>query len=1113
MTTTREQIQQLEAAIAAQESLRPLLGDTVVAVSVQALQAQLAQLQGYLPPELAAKIRALGRIEGERRQVTILFADLSGFTALSEQLDPEEMTAIMNDALQEMAQAVYAWEGYIDKFIGDAVMAVFGAPIAHEDDPERALRAALAMRAQMDGLNRRHQARLPAPLTLHIGINTGLVIAGTVGSDSRQSYTMMGDSVNTAARLEHAAQPNQILVSRTTYRLTQLAFTFAALDPILVKGKQEPVVVYELIAARRTPEKRRGVKDMQDVFLGREAELSRLQDLAAALGNGHGHVVVVSGEAGMGKSRLMATWRQQLADQAVWVEGRAFHHTTTLPYGPFLDLLRRVVGIKDEDAEAQARARFTRAIQTWEGAGPDAPALLALLLGLALQEEERRFLDSLADDRIRRRLRDALTAFLLHLGQDQPMVLVLEDMHWADTSSLELIEHLLPHAAGRALIVVLVLRSYSSDMPSRLSQYLEDLAPDRRTHLALQPLSTDQSTTMVQRLLGQTALPPALTHILTAKAEGNPFFVEEVLRMLIDRGALIRDPAAGWVATSVLDQLTVPDTLQGVVMARLDRLYPETKWVLQQAAVIGRIFLYRVLIHLEGTRDLDTDLSLLEREELIRERARDPEIEYIFKHALTQEVAYQSLLAARRKDLHRRTAETIEQLFADRLSEFYPILAKHFSEGEAWESAIDYLIRSGDLATRLYAHPEARSHYHAALRALAHLPITPAWQRMRVDTTIRLVKVGYLTEAPQVSVDRLLAAEAWTKDLLEQAEDDTADRLRLARVHYWMGTTLVLHVGGLPAAIPYFAQVLPIAQATDDAELLVVPSMIMGRGLTVRGNFVEACPLFVRILPLLAQAEDWTEWILTTVFLGLAQAACGDYVQGVQAIVAARDKAYALGNTTGQVYGHMFLAAASVHGGDSALMLAESQRAFQAAVASGDRLYEYFSAGYQAWAYSRLGDHAAAARWLATCMALCETLGGQLVLSDWFAAAAAEVALNAGDWQVAQERAAAAVDQAGAIGGIFALGLAERIWAQALMAGGVTDRARLEPHLAASVAALGAGGARLEAARSHAVWAEVCLKTADAADAARYRAEALAPLREAGLDAEAGLVEDYLARM
>ena len=365
--------------MAAQEALRPTLGDAVVEVTLTALRAQLesllggqkadgqpraelsseallAQLQSYLPKQLADKMRASGKIEGERRQVTVIFADISGFTALSERLDPEEVASLVNDCLKELVQAVYEYEGMVDKFVGDCIMAVFGAPVALEDDADRALRATLSMRERLQGFNRRWIEKLGQPLDLHIGVNTGMVIAGNVGSDLRMSYTVIGDTVNTASRLEGAAKAGQVFVSRNTYRLTRGAFAFQELEPVQVKGKRDSLNVYELLHAKVQPDKARGVEGLASPLVGRERERQGLAKCVEELKRGRGQIVMVLGEAGIGKSRLISEIRQREGRDLTWLEGRSFAFSRALSYGPFLDLLRRYASIADEDSEAEARA-------------------------------------------------------------------------------------------------------------------------------------------------------------------------------------------------------------------------------------------------------------------------------------------------------------------------------------------------------------------------------------------------------------------------------------------------------------------------------------------------------------------------------------------------------------------------------------------------------------------------------------------------------------------------------------------------------------------------------------------------------------------------------------
>ncbi|MBN2393465.1 MAG: AAA family ATPase [Anaerolineae bacterium] len=703
MSDLEEQISKLKTAIAVQETLRLTLGDVVADTTIAALRAQLdalraqrqatahpklvpeqllERLKSYLPQGLAEKMQGVGHIEGERRQVTVLFADISGFTALSEKLDPEQVVALTNAVLKEMAIAIYQYEGYVDKFLGDAVMAVFGAPVAHEDDAERALRAALLMRERLEAFHQRQAHLLSPPLSIHIGVNTGTVIAGNVGSDLRMSYTVMGDTVNTASRLEDASKPGQILVSRATYRLVRGAFTFLALEPIRVKGKQEPLTVYELQQAKSVPLKMRGLRNLASAFVGRESEMAQLRAVLDDMNAGRGCVVSVSGEAGIGKSRLMAEWRAEILsdERATWLEGRCLAYTTSIPYGPFLDLIRRYAGIREEQSEDAARERLNAVAERFFPGDAEVKAVFASLLALQLSDKERDLLKMLPGEQLRKRLFALLEAFFVQLAKEHPILLVIEDMHWIDATSLELTEHLLALVENLPFTVVGVSRQQPGAVPSLAKAQAQH--PERFTALTLEPLSGDNSLEMVAQLLTIDELPPALQNLIVNKAEGNPFFVEEVIRMLIEHGTLHqaeRGSGVRWEATSLIETIAVPDTLHGLLMARLDRLPAETKWLAQQASVIGRIFLYRVLQHIvESNAYIDKDLDRMQHDDLIRERMRDPELEYMFCHALTQEVAYESLLAERRKELHRKVGKAMEAIFAGRIAEFTVVIGEHY---------------------------------------------------------------------------------------------------------------------------------------------------------------------------------------------------------------------------------------------------------------------------------------------------------------------------------------------------------------------------------------------------------------------------------------------------
>jgi class 3 adenylate cyclase/tetratricopeptide (TPR) repeat protein len=1122
MATLEEQIAQLEAAIAAQEALRPTVGDAVVDAATAALRTQLdalraqqaaetaagalapdellERLQSYLPEGLADKMRATGAIEGERRQVTVLFADIAGYTALSETLDPEEVSDISSGILKELAQAVYQYEGYVDKFLGDAVMAVFGAPVAHEDDPERALRSALDMRERLERFNRLHIDRLGRPLALHVGVNTGTVVAGSVGSDLRMAYTVMGDTVNTASRLEGAALPGQILVSRDTYRLARAAFTFLALEPIRVKGKRDMLDVYELHQAKLVPSKARGLRDFAPVFVGRRAEMQQLNEVMDGLQDGRGRIVAISGEAGIGKSRLMAEWQAQIRPLVTWIEGRCLAYKSVVPYGPFLDMLQRLADITADHTEDMARWRLDVFVQHFFPGSLEAKAIFANLLVLPLSQEERDLLAMVTPKQVRQRLFDLVTSLVSQLAAEQPVVLVIEDAHWADAASRELFEHLF--ALTDTLPVVLASISREPPDEAFRARYA-----DKLTDIQLTPLQEDTSTEMVAKLLEVPELPSNLRQLVVGKAEGNPFFVEELIRTLIERGALAQTEDGGWEVTPLIETITVPDTLNGLLMARLDRLPPRTKWLAQQAAVIGRFFLYRVLRHMvETSAGMDEDLGQMEREDLIRERARDPELEYMFRHALTQEVAYQSLLGPRRRELHRKVAEAMETVFADRLAEHVPFIAEHYSQAEAWPQAHAYHTRAGDSAARLYAYTEARHHYRRALDAINKLEETDDTRRLHIDTALHHVTVSDRSIAPEENLAHLTTAEQKLQALSEP------DLQRLVRVQYWKGRMLTL-AGAQGEAAGYFAQVLQKAEQLEDKEMLVIPTFSIGMLSFMQGAFDKAAGLLGQVITSFEQAENWTDWVIAVAFRGLALAGMGNYLTGVAEIERALARAQELNVLTEVATAGSALAWAHILGGDLPAAEKAGRMVVEVSSRSEDRLVEFIGYFVQGWAQARSGNLPAAGPSMAQAQAIVDERHGQVFYADWFVAALAELAFRAGDTGQAIGLAQKSIEIAAHFDATMGPGMARRVWGQALAAQTPPHWDEAKEQLAQSLSLLEAGQNRLEAARTEVAWGAVCRDQGDYAGAREHWAKAAVQWETSSLAGELQAVQALTAQL
>ena len=1133
MTVVADQIAQLEAAIAAQDGLRPVLGDAAVETAVSALRAQLqalqspagvtprgewvpapgealAQLQARVPAALADKARVTdtsAREGSERRTVTVLFADLSGFTALSEQFDPEVIREFQHDLFDQMASVVYEYEGFVEKFVGDAIVSVFGAPLTHEDDPERALRAALAIRERMDGVNQRWVEQLGQRLTIHIGINSGTVVAGQIGPEHGGGYAVTGDTINTAARLQDAAHPGQILVSANTYRLASEAFTFRRLKPIRVQGKREPLTVYELRRARLYPGKSRGVRGLSAPIVGRATELEQLQRVTQRLIAGSGQVVIVTGEAGIGKSRLMSEWRAGAAKEVRWLEGRSFAGASSVPYGPFVDLIRRYAGITDEDSELQARERLREALARGTEGDLETNAIVAGMLTMRPEAEEAALLATLSSQALKQRLFALIEGIFRRLAEHGPTILALEDLHWADGSSLELIQHLLALTEQVPLAMVGVFRHGTDELP--LWPFLSADTGDRLTRVDLAALPEVSTLALVEQLLStRELLPPAVRDLIIGKAEGNPFFVEEVIRSLIERGALVReDGGSRWRATSLIDSMTVPDTLQGVLMARLDRLPAETRRVAQEAAVIGRIFQYRVLQKLaENAAGLEADLGHLEREELIHELRRDPELEYIFKHALTQEVAYESLLLPQRRDLHARVGTALEQLVADRLSEFHAVLGGHFLRGEVWDKASDHFMRAGDAAKRLHAYAEARLHYAKALQALASVPPTAETRRRIVDVTLNQMAVSWGAEDPERNLSRLAEVESLASAISDSGGDSggasAQDRVRLARIHYWMGR--IHYYRDQPReAIAYFQQVLAVGQELNDEELLAIPLAVMGRALVIQGHFGKALPVLTRAIAPLEKADEWLDWAFSKAYLGVALTATGQHSAGLAETTLALARARETKNPTAVAGCLIVLAFQSYLSRDAVTFCEVARDASASGRQAANALMTSIGLGFEGWALSLLGDHEDAEKRMAEAQAEAAKIGGRLVAGDWIAAAYAELALNAGRPDDAIVRVAAAIEMARAIGGIFAEALAERVWGRALAATGKNGRDEVDRHLGASLALFETGECKVEMAHTHLAWGLICRDRGDAEAAIDHLEMAADHLDAAGLPTHA----------
>ena len=661
-----------------------------------------------MPPDVVAGV---GRaVEGERRTVTMLFCDVVGSTAIAEGLDPEEWTEIMNGAFESLIAPVYRYEGTLARLMGDAIFALFGAPVAHEDDPARAVAAGLDMIEGMVAYREKLRVDRDLDLNVRVGINTGPVVVGQVGSDLRVEYTAMGDAVNVAARMEQTAEPGTVQITADTYRLIGSSFEVVSRGDVEVKGKIDPVPVYRVLGRGDGPVAGRPRTEGAPL-VGREREVSALRAAVDQVLDGRGRMVSLIGEAGLGKSRLIEETRRYWTERApaqpegggdirhLWEAWQCVSYDTTRPYAQYRRMLASVAGIGDADPPDVVRDKLAKTV------GPEDPAwherhlrVFRSLFGVTEPGEDR-----LEGEGFRTAIFDLVPTSTRSLGSS-PRLFVFEDLHWCDQASMDLLIETSKLADELPFLFLFAYRPDRRAPSWRLKQWLETEYPHRATEVSLSPLSPEESGALIDALLPSRS--DAVRAGILARTEGNPLFVEELAASVTERGS----------------SDAIPPTLQALFTTRLDGLDPESRRTLQLASVIGRSFSEPVLEAVGGDGgNLRERLATLERAGLIRETARTPEREYAFHHSLTQEATRDTILRRERRDLHRQVGTALEGLYAGRIDEFAPVLAFHFHEAGDDEQVLRYETVAGDQAARLYANADAVTHHTAAIEAATRL--------------------------------------------------------------------------------------------------------------------------------------------------------------------------------------------------------------------------------------------------------------------------------------------------------------------------------------------------------------------------------------------------------
>ena len=587
--------------------------------------------------------------------------------------------------------------------MGDAILAFFGAPIAHEDDPQRAVLAGLDIIEGIQAYQADVKRRWNLDFGVRVGINTGLVVVGEVGSDLRVEYTAMGDAINLAARMEQTAQTWSVLISGDTHDLITPLFEFDSPEEIEVKGKAEPVTAYRVISKKAEPGRMRGIEGLSSPLVGRDSELGELRQVLERLHDGRGSLVCLIGEAGLGKSSLInelhAEWDNIAGSGAPWIECRGVSYDTTRPYGLFFQRILQVIGVTDSDSIETVRTKVAAAPMHFpEGVGTAVVHAITVLLALETESDS----PQAEGQAVQREFHDACVSWWRAVAAHAPTVMVMDDLHWVDPASVQLMIALFPLLEEIPLVILCSFRPERQSAAWRVKQAAETEFPHRYTEINLSALSDEDCDQLFSNLLGVDGLPPQIRRVILEKTDGNPFFLEEIIQTLIDNGAITRDEtSAHWRADADISEISIPENLLALLTSRIDRLEDDVRRNLQLSSVIGRSFYHGVLEQISDTGIvLDRQLNILQRAELIREAARVPELEYIFQHDLTREAAYNSILLRERREYHLRVGEAVEKLFNDRLEENAHLLAHHFHQGGDNKRALKYSVLAGDVAAR-----------------------------------------------------------------------------------------------------------------------------------------------------------------------------------------------------------------------------------------------------------------------------------------------------------------------------------------------------------------------------------------------------------------------------
>jgi len=816
-------------------------------------EEKLAKIQRYLPKDLTQKILAQrDKIEGERKQVTVMFCDMEGFTALTEKLGSEEMYSIMDQVYEILIHKVHDYEGTVNELTGDGIMALFGAPIALEDAPQRAIRSALAIHREINNFSDqlKSEKKMP-PIKMRIGIHTGPVIVGTLGNDLRVEFKAVGDTVNLASRTEGLAEPGTTYVTEDTFKLTEGFFRFEALGEKKIKGKEEPVKVYQVIA----PSTRRTRFDVSaerglTPFVGRERELELLLDGFQRAKSGNGQAFSIISEAGCGKSRLLYEFRKAVANEDVnFLEGKCLSYSRGVAYHPVIDILKSNFDIQEGERDQEIREKIKKGLKLIE---VDEPSTLPYLLELLSVKDSGIDKISMSPEARKDRMIEAIKRIVIKGSEIRPLIIAFEDLHWMDRSSEDIVKSHLESIPGSRVLLIFTYRPEFVHTWGVKSYH---------NQLTLHRLSNKESFEMVTHILGSKEIEKALEELFLEKTEGVPFFIEQFIKSLNDL-KIIEKKENVFRLTKDVHQVTIPSTIQDVIMARVDSLPEKTKEVLQTGSVIEREFSYPLINRVTGLpeKELLSYLSALKDSELLYERGIYPQSNYIFKHALTREVIYDSILAKRKKKLHEEIGKAIEELYRDSLSEQYEVLAEHYFLSENYSKSAEYSRLAGRKAEKAASFNDAIAHAKKRVASLERLPRTDEVDKQIIDAGtilgLYMAQMHYFFEAKE-AIDPII-------DLAMRHNY----KKRLCQIYTILGTYHCFVEDNYPEAFKAFEEALKISGEVKDIITLVLASAWFGNALGWNCDFERALNCYQRALDINIAAKNL--WGISAMMSNLA---------------------------------------------------------------------------------------------------------------------------------------------------------------------------------------------------------------------------------------------------